>query len=246
MWTAWRPVLPSLQARHEVLALTLPGHDGGPDLSHCPVTIATLADQIEGLLDRAGVGSAHVAGSSLGGWLTLELARRGRTLSATALAPVGLLDADEVRRLTARLRSEQATARRLLPVARLFARTAAGRALLFRGTLHRPAALPGPEAVRLLDAYAACPAFDAFVDGLEHDVPPPLPARFPCPVCVAWPNDDRMTPAKPHAARFAAALPGATHVRLPAAGHLPMSDVPELVADVILACTGRARPGVSP
>ena len=29
-WEVWRPVLPALEARHRVIALTLPGHFGGP------------------------------------------------------------------------------------------------------------------------------------------------------------------------------------------------------------------------
>ena len=36
-----------------------------------------------------GITSAHVAGNSLGGWLSLELARRGFARSVTALSPAG-------------------------------------------------------------------------------------------------------------------------------------------------------------
>lgn len=243
VWSAWRPALARLRSQHDVLALTLPGHAGGPALAAGPVTVATVTDQIESLLDRAELDRAHLAGSSLGGWLALELARRGRALSVTAFAPVGLLTADEARRLTSRLRSEQGVARRLLPLARLLARTSPGRALLFNATLHRPAALPADEAVQLLDAYASCPGFAAFLNGLEHDAPAPLPSHLPCPVCVAWPAEDRITPLHPHAARFADALPEATHVTVPEAGHLPMSDAPAQVADLILACAARAVEG---
>lgn len=246
VWSAWRPALARLRSQHDVLALTLPGHAGGPALAAGPVTVATVTDQIEALLDRAGLDRAHLAGSSLGGWLALELARRGRALSVTAFAPVGLLTADEARRLTSRLRSEQSVARRLLPLARLLARTSTGRTLLFHGTLHRPAALPADEAVQLLDAYASCPGFAAFLDGLERDVPAPLPAHLPCPACVAWPAEDRITPLHPHAARFTDALPEATHVTVPEAGHLPMSDAPAQVADLILACAARAVEGARP
>src|SRR5438093_13315188 len=29
-WEVWRPVLPALESQHRVIALTLPGHFGGP------------------------------------------------------------------------------------------------------------------------------------------------------------------------------------------------------------------------
>ena len=32
-WEVWKPVLPALEARHRVIALTLPGHYGGSDRS---------------------------------------------------------------------------------------------------------------------------------------------------------------------------------------------------------------------
>ena len=31
-WRTWELVLPALEARHDVLAVTLPGHAGGPEL----------------------------------------------------------------------------------------------------------------------------------------------------------------------------------------------------------------------
>src|SRR5258708_4796719 len=90
-WRVWRAVLPALTARHDVLALTLPGHFGASPLPDSKLpTAAALTDWIEGSLDREGIASAHVAGSSLGGWLALELARRGRALGVVALAPIGL------------------------------------------------------------------------------------------------------------------------------------------------------------
>jgi pimeloyl-ACP methyl ester carboxylesterase len=33
-WRIWRPVLSALEEEHEVIALTLSGHRGGPPLEH--------------------------------------------------------------------------------------------------------------------------------------------------------------------------------------------------------------------
>src|ERR1700691_5717725 len=89
-WHHWRPLLGGLAARYEVIAPTLAGHDGGPPFpADLPLTFASAADSVENHLDELGVGSAHFVGNSLGGALTLELAKRGRARSVVALAPAG-------------------------------------------------------------------------------------------------------------------------------------------------------------
>lgn len=62
-----------LEQRFRVLALDLPGHGRSP-LPDEGLTVAGLADAVEAVLDDAGVGSAHVVGSSMGGAAALHLA----------------------------------------------------------------------------------------------------------------------------------------------------------------------------
>jgi len=71
--TCWRSTFPGL-------APPPPRHDRTP-------TVSALTDAIEAELDRTGVDRVHVAGNPLGGWIALELARRGRARSAVALSP---------------------------------------------------------------------------------------------------------------------------------------------------------------
>ena len=73
----WRTTIPLLEPHHEVLAVTLAGHFGGPETDHRGATLETLVDAVENDMDEAGLGTAHVAGGSLGGWVALELGRRG-------------------------------------------------------------------------------------------------------------------------------------------------------------------------
>ena len=87
-WRTWELVLPALERRHDVLAPTLPGHAGGPPLAG-EVDGALLADAVERAMDEAGFGSAHMVGNSLGGYVALQLAARGRAESVVALAPAG-------------------------------------------------------------------------------------------------------------------------------------------------------------
>ena len=89
-WGVWRPLLPALERHHDVLVSTLLGHSGGPEyLAGSPAAPDAMADALERDMDSAGFERAHLVGNSLGGWLALELAARGRALSATALSPAG-------------------------------------------------------------------------------------------------------------------------------------------------------------
>ena len=89
-WRCWHPVLADLVARFEVIAPTLHGHDGGPPppdgAAH---SIGEAGDHFEALLDELGVETAHFAGNSMGGALSLEMAKRGRARSVVAISPGG-------------------------------------------------------------------------------------------------------------------------------------------------------------
>src|ERR1051325_9931146 len=76
-WRTWELVLPALEREHDVLAPTLPGHAGGPPLPD-PLSADSLARSVEGVMDHAGFDTAHIVGNSLGGYVALQLAARGR------------------------------------------------------------------------------------------------------------------------------------------------------------------------
>ena len=81
-WRAWELVLPMLERRHDVLALTLPGHAGGPPIEG-EVDSDLVVDAVERAMDEAGFDTAHIAGNSLGGYVALQLAARGRAESSS-------------------------------------------------------------------------------------------------------------------------------------------------------------------
>jgi len=84
----WELTLPALERERDVLALTLAGHAGGPPL---PETLDddTLADAAQDAMRQAGFGLAQIAGNSLGGFVALQLAARGRASGVVAFAPAG-------------------------------------------------------------------------------------------------------------------------------------------------------------
>ena len=105
----WDLVLPALAREHEVLAPTLPGHLGGPPLPPGG-DAGAMADWVEAAMNDAGMSAAHLVGNSMGGYLALLLAQRGRAASVVALAPAGGWPAgepvaEEALRLTERIRS---------------------------------------------------------------------------------------------------------------------------------------------
>ena len=83
----WELVMPRLHA-HDVLVPALPGHLGGPALPK-EITPTTMVEAVERALDEAGFETAHVVGNSLGGYVALQLAARGRARAVTAFAPAG-------------------------------------------------------------------------------------------------------------------------------------------------------------
>jgi pimeloyl-ACP methyl ester carboxylesterase len=76
-WRCWLPVLAALEARHDTIALDLPGFGDAPPLpADTAPTPRALTDAVAQELAALRVTAPVVVGNSLGGWIALELARR--------------------------------------------------------------------------------------------------------------------------------------------------------------------------
>ena len=73
--TAWAFQVPAFAAEFDVIALDNRGA-GQSDTPDAPYTIAGMADDVAGLMDRLGVAHAHICGASMGGMIAQELALR--------------------------------------------------------------------------------------------------------------------------------------------------------------------------
>jgi len=240
-WRVWRPVLAALQAKHDVFAPTLPGHRGGPPLDPGqPVSIGLLADGVERILDAAGIERAHLAGNSLGGWIAIELARRGRARSVVALSPAGGWTSDRdlgrvVRLLeAARMLIERRDALGLTDLMR----RPRFRRLALRQAMTRGDLIPPQEVLEMMEDTAGCTMFTGFIDWIRG-AEPIASSNTPvdCPIRVAWAEEDRTIPFARYGCPLLAALDRAELVTLRGVGHIPMYDDPALVARTILEVT---------
>jgi pimeloyl-ACP methyl ester carboxylesterase len=62
-WELWRPVLPALAERRDVIAVDLPGFGGSPPAAES--SVPAFADAVEATLDELGGGEADVVGNSM-------------------------------------------------------------------------------------------------------------------------------------------------------------------------------------
>jgi pimeloyl-ACP methyl ester carboxylesterase len=200
----WDLVRPALEREHEVLAPALPGHLGGRPLKGD----FDLATAVEAAMDEAGVETAHIVGNSLGGYLALVLATRGRARSVVALAPAGGSDHTETLAMQERgvLLSEITT-----------------RAL-------------EPDIVAYLTAAVRHCDGEALIEHARRHGWPLDPSQIRCPVRILWGLQDKLLPW-PHAAeRYRRSL-DAEWIELDGVGHAPQLDVPLETAQLILGFT---------
>jgi pimeloyl-ACP methyl ester carboxylesterase len=242
----WHPIVPLLTARHRVISLGIPGHHGADplpcDFDH---SIEAAVDLLERKLDEQGIERAHLVGNSLGGWLAIELARRGRALSVVAIAPGGGWQAGSVEQR--RLRRRFKVTRFLLDLAGphsvAFAKHELARKIFLREAVAHPERLSAEDAALFIESAWRCTCFEGILEALMVEPPAPVFEALPCPVRVVWGEEDRLLPMQGYSEHWRRVLVGADWLTLRGVGHVPMYDDPEAVARAILEWTERAEQG---
>jgi pimeloyl-ACP methyl ester carboxylesterase len=237
-WMHWNALLPDLSARYEVIAPTLHGHDGGtPYPLDSPISFAGSLDSLEGHLDELGVGTAHFVGNSMGGALSLELAKRGRARSVVALAPAGGWSPGdgEARRLARFFARQLRTTRALESRMPMLVGRPKARKLALRDVMRHGERVPPGEALRLVQVSLGCTIAERAIEALRADRGLTLENldQIACPVLLATPQFDRVLPPERHAPRLRREIPGVQSVVLADCGHVPMWDDTPLVVRTI-------------
>jgi pimeloyl-ACP methyl ester carboxylesterase len=222
----WDSIVERLSERCEVIAIDLPGFGESPPLAGEAPTPSALARAVAERLAELDVSRPHVVGNSLGGWVGLELGLSGAAGRVTAIAPAGLWPEPLVPKHGIAHRLGHA----LLPLVGALAATSAGRSLLLSSAVAHPSRVPSPAAVHLVRAYALAPGFTQVNDAMRSSRFEGL-ERIRCPVTLVWPDHDRLIQ------RPVWVPERIDNVVLSDAGHLPVWDAPDRLAQIILAGT---------
>ncbi len=236
----WRPVAAELAASHEVVTVDLPGFGDSPPLpQEVEPSPPELATRVATVLDELGITSAHLVGNSLGGWVVLELAKRGRADSVALLSPAGLWVNGPPRAGLAGLRAGHELAYRATVnprVSRILS-TRAGLVAALAPFAGHPGSVPAEAALAEMRRFGAAPGFRPTVRALARH-------RFTggqtlnVPVNVAFGSRDWLLPTG--VGRHRGQLPPSTRWRTPPGwGHVPTYDDPGGVTEFLLDAIAR-------
>lgn len=239
IWRAWSPVVPYLEPHHDVIVPTLAGHGGGPPLDPGVVpSVQALVDALEGELDKLGLEKVHIAGNSLGGWIGIELARRGRARSLVLFSPPGAWRSQRAINVRATgVRLSLGALARYASKADAIAANSLLHWSLLAGQVAHPHRVPPEDLAAYIRAGGEAPIVADLLRAIPLQQVQPLPADRDYPVRLVWGDRDLVLPFKHFGSPMLERLPGAELIRLSGVGHVPMSDDPARVAELILAVT---------
>jgi pimeloyl-ACP methyl ester carboxylesterase len=238
-WRTWDLVLPTLERHHDVLAPTLTGHAGGPPLEG-RMSADVLPDAIERAMDEAGFETAHIVGNSLGGYLALQLAARGRAKSVVALAPAGGWAAgdESYQETLGFFVTMQEQVRAVAPHVESFLASTRGRRLATLYTTTNFEHIPVELLAHQTRGVAGCDGVVPMVEYARREGYHLDAEKIDCPVRMVWGTEDRLLPWPSAAERYRSDwLPHADWVELDGIGHSPQLDVPLETAQLIVGFT---------
>jgi len=239
--SVWKSVAPMIAdtGRYEVLAPTMPGHNGGVK-GRFFLDTAELADDCERRMDALGWGTAHIVGNSLGGWVAFELERRGRARTLTGIAPAGgwrrwtPAKYEIVFKFLAGL-PVWLTAVALGPRALRLPLARQAAAVPISSTTDR---LTDEDLLQIIDDVTHCPAYYQLL--IKALLLPGLLelAEGTSPTHLVICEKDRVLPHPRFTRHFTTHLPSSTKVtHLDGVGHIPMFEAPQRIAELIVAFT---------
>jgi pimeloyl-ACP methyl ester carboxylesterase len=234
-WQAWRPLLAELASTREVIALDLPGFGDSLPLPDGVVPdAAALADAVAGFLDSLALERPVIGGNSLGGWVALELAARGRARAVVGVSPAGFATPWEQRVARWNLAASAAAVGGASTQVEWLLRRPRGRKLALGGLVGHPERIPVADAIGSTRNLAASPAFDVTLKAITAGGRFTAGAKVDVPVTLVWGTRD-MVLFPWQAKRALATLPQARLVPLPGAGHVPMWDEPAAIVRELVA-----------
>jgi pimeloyl-ACP methyl ester carboxylesterase len=238
----WDPVVPQLAERFDVIAPDLPGFGESaplpPDVEPGP---AQLAQAVAALLDELHVDRPHVVGNSVGGWVAVELAQLRPLSSLTLLSPAGLWRRGVPLYDLVSLRITRWACRHAAGLLSRLVDHRLGRILILGQTHGRPTRVTPAQARASIEVMGTARGFDAALAATVHrriaadrDLGAPVTVAFGSRDVLLLPGQSRHLDQLP---------PGTRSVSLPGCGHVPMTDSPAAVVELIGAAVTAARTG---
>ncbi|TJZ73251.1 alpha/beta hydrolase [Rhodococcus oryzae] len=232
----WHGVVDNLSSDFDVLALTMPGHWGGPRLRLRDLGVRGIADGIERELDAIGWDTCHISGNSLGGLVGFELERRGRARSLAPINPGGGWKRFSYTEF--RLGTEVSLKYPLAVTSRLLGDRAATRGFFQRPILRkcsRDMSNVSPEdAADVIRAVSHCPVYMPIQLAFLRDGPLTGLENVSVPTSLILSEFDTFLTRATCMQRLIDELPDhVEEVTLPGVGHIPMLENPEIVADAL-------------
>jgi pimeloyl-ACP methyl ester carboxylesterase len=228
----WKPVIGAIAADREVIAIDHPGCGESPPLDEA-ATPERIAAAVAETFDELGLSQPAIAGHSMGGWVGLELAKRGAAGPLLALAPAGLWRRHSPLGPGLALVSGRIMGRVGAPLAKPVLKTATGRALTLRPHTVTARDVDPQLAIELAeDARSARNWWKHFIAARA--------TRFEgggsiaTPVTVVFGDSDRIAPAAKSQNRDE--LPAhAVWETWPNCGHMVMWDAPDRLVTAVRA-----------
>ena len=232
---AWNPVMPYLRLRRRVIAFDIAGFGTTAPLPRgTPPTIPNLAAALARTLRQIGLTiPVDLAGSSLGGTIALEAARRGIARSVVAISPPGLWKAHPAPHVKYVFRSLRLMAGNYPQVMKATVQIPLLRELALAVPISLGSRrMPVNDALRAVDDLAKSTAFE---ESFEHTRSPFSGVDVTVPLTVAFGDRDWiLTKGSRHRDRLP---PHTRWVAEPGWGHVPMWVDPGGVSRLILEAT---------
>lgn len=238
-WRLWEPLLPYLTPSRDVIAPTLVGHYGAaPWTLELGWVVDAATDEVARLLDEFGVERPDIVGNSIGGFIALELARRGRARRVVGIGPMGMYDEEEGDAIARSLRRYWLAARRSRRFARVAMRSPGVRRRAMAPLAAHGERVPPELAAHLTLANASneLPMWESM--RMENGTLRRIenPEEIDVPVLILWGDRDPYA-SRAQMKRYVDRLPNARLVELPGLAHSPQLDEPERIAHRILDFT---------
>jgi pyruvate dehydrogenase E2 component (dihydrolipoamide acetyltransferase) len=224
--STWETVLGTFAESHQVLALDLPGHgqSDATDPAVVDYSLSGLAGVVRELVRSLGLSSVTLVGHSLGGAVAAQAALEEPNVVTRLVLVDSAGIGDEINPLLIELITGEPSAEASRDLLSLFFHD--DRFVLDSGVVEHHQARLRPGADAAIRAVATG-AFDALSQRSRVQV-----AGLSQPVLIVWGGEDRVIPAT-HAGIAEAAIPAATVVIIPGAGHVPQIETAEAFTEAV-------------